>query len=348
MSRQFPALRGLAIVIVILNHSIKLGGLAQQELGLAAPIGFEKYFLLALKQLGVFAVPIFLFLSGSFFVYAAQAQGAKLSYKPVWAGLKNILWPYLLWTVVFYGVVYFTHGESHSIPTYIKNLIAGYPYNFVPLLVFYYLISPFLVKTARRHPWILMAIIVLYVLFLINVTAPGILGFKLPTWARYLTPPVLRITLAVWGIFFPLGVIYSLYSDQILPFLRRSRWMLLIGTVVFYGFSVLHEASIVVFPLAALISPVFGVFLLPLIKRESIPIVRRFERVGKKAFGLYLVHFIVLDLLLFGVKNLVPGVLQNQLFLLPVLFSLALGIPLLVMNTIEKMPQRVAYRYVFG
>jgi peptidoglycan/LPS O-acetylase OafA/YrhL len=230
-----------------------------------------------------------------------------------------------------------------------KNLIVGYPFHFVPLLVFYYAVSPVLVRLSKRFGWLIIAAIAVYQLVLINLQFPGALGFQFPAWMKYLAPPVLSSTLADWGIFFPLGIIYSLKARQVNPALARLKWGFAILTVLFFVVSVLDAAKVVRFPLAGFLAASMLMFFLPSIRRDTIPFVRQFEKVGKKSYGLYLTNLIVLFLLLAVVKAVIPGVLHIPIALLPFLFATALAIPLAVMSFLERgVSVRRAYPYVFG
>ena len=88
--------------------------------------------------------------------------------------------------------------------------------------------------------------------------------------------------------------------------------------------------------------------LAPSIQRNWIPGARRLETVGKRSYGLYLTHLIVLDLTLWGIQALAPGLFRFQLLLLPLLFVVALFTPLLAMDGLAHSPRRTVYRYVFG
>src|SRR5512139_3000186 len=102
MNRQLGALRGLAILIVVLYHTIGLGISIPQEWGYPSIEVWSRTILSLLQQPGTFAVPIFLFISGCFVSYAAGGTPPRLSWKTVWSGLKRLLWPYILWSSVFY------------------------------------------------------------------------------------------------------------------------------------------------------------------------------------------------------------------------------------------------------
>lgn len=348
MNRQFPALRGLAILLVVLNHSITLGLLALRQWGYTPAPVLERYVLVGLKQLGLIAVPTFLFLSGTFAAYAVLGKAWRPAYRTIFASLKHVIWPYLIWSAVYYVMIYFVAGESYSPLGYVKQLLVGYPFNFVPLLVLFYLAAPLLVRAAQRFPGLTLLAILAYQLFLVNVLKPGALGFAFPAWAWYLTPPAVRITLALWAIFFPLGMVYSLHGRKVLPVLQRAWPLLAVAAVALFVLAFLEEWSVLSAPLAAVLCPLAVVLLFPLIRRDAIPLVRQLEQLGKRAYGLYLTNLIVLNLALALVHVALPW-LFGQLFVLTVLlFAATLSLPQLLIALAERLPNPRAHRYVFG
>jgi peptidoglycan/LPS O-acetylase OafA/YrhL len=348
MHRQFPALRGLAIVLVVLNHTIHMGTTYYQDMCLPPLNSWVQFSLDALMRLGIFAVPIFLFLSGCFFAYASGNKDIRSSYKIVWKNLPSVLFPYLVWSIIFYVEVYFLHDQPFTLIGWIKNLIVGYPFNFVPLLLFYYLISPLLIRVGRRLGWMLVVLIGLYQLFLIGITRPGVIGFQLPEWLDVLAPPVLANPLADWAIFFPMGLIYVMTSKTTLPVLQRWKWVFAVGTFVLYVLALLNSLSIISAPLARFIAPVTFMLVTPTINRKAIPWVRQLELAGKYAYGLYLMNLLVLDVTLFVIQQIAPALLNYLVLLLPALFGLTLALPIAIMRAVERFPRPFVYRYIFG
>jgi hypothetical protein len=334
---------------MVLSHSITMG-LDTQRLGYP-PLaeGWLYYLLLVLKELGIFVVPTFLFVSGCFFSYAAQGSNPpSLSWKVVRTGLRRLLWPYLFWSVAFYMLIYFRWDVAYTPLGYLKNLLVGYPFHFIPLIAFYYLLSPFLVRFARRFGLALIVIIGLYQLLLINIVYPGTLGVFFPDWMHIFAPPVLRTTLALWAIYFPLGLVYNINAKQMLPRLQRARWAFLIITAVLFVISLLDVFSVIRFPLASFICPTTFVLVSTTIRRESIPKVRTLEKLGKKSYGLYLTNLLFMDLVLFGIHLFVPRLFSYPVLLPPILFALTMGVALATMNGFTRLPARTMYRYVFG
>lgn len=347
MNRVFPALRGIAILLVVLNHTIHMGTIYPKSLGLAA-MPLERWVLFSLSGLGLFAVPVFLYLSGSFFSYAARQDDLRSNYRIVWVNLKNVVIPYVLWSLVFYLEISLVHDQTCTPLECVKQLIVGYPFNFIPLLIFYYLISPFLMFAIRKWGWIPALVIGILQLLLINILHPETLGVAFPGWFSRLAPPVLANTLADWAVYFPLGLLYTRYAASYLPAARRYRWWFAILIVVTYILALLDVLELVHLPLAKYLFPFFFILLAPVFDRRQIPAVKTVENIGKRAYGIYFMNLIVLDLLIVALIALIPGVFQYYWLVLVPLFCLALLIPLGVMKLVERIQHPPIYRYVFG
>lgn len=341
MQRQFPALRGLATILVALNHAIVVGTVIPRDWGYPAVEGWAATLLTVLQALGsAFAVPTFLFISGCFLAYAARP---KLSYKVIGSGVRLILWPYLLWSLLFYFLVYVGRDERYSLWGYLKNLLVGYPFNFVPLILFFYLVAPVLVALGRRFGWLLLGAIGAYQLCLLNLIHPGILGLRFPVELRVLVPPVLGGTLATWGVYFPAGMIFYLNAARITPRLAPyKRWLALATLAVFaLGFFPGFELARY---LAAI--PLLG--LCVLLTRAAIPGVRWLEAIGKGAYGVYLSNLSVIYASLLLLRAVAPALVGWWAALLPILFALALLAPLGLLNAMGRSHARGAARYLFG
>lgn len=352
MNRQFVALSGLAMTLIVLNHAVHMSLEFPAELGYTIVDGLPRLLLTLLQSLGVFAVPIFLFISGSFVAYAANAasrSASPISLKFIWSGLRNILWPYLIWSIIFYFVIYLQYGQTFSPFGYIKNLITGYPYHFVPLLILFYIASPVLIPLARRFPVVLLLAIGLFQITLLNIREPGMFYITLPSIAAYLFPPVIGNSAADWAIFFPMGLVFSFHAKSLRPHLLRWRWLFVALTVMLYLLALLDLQGMVNAAWARFLCPLPLMFVIPIISRNAIPAVSRLETIGKRSYGLYLTHLIVIDLLLVLIRFLAPSLLNFQLLLVPLLFAAGLFIPLLLMNGLaQRPPVRKVYRYVFG
>lgn len=348
MNRSFPALRGVAIILVVLNHTIHMTMSYARSQGVAAVPGWQQVLFYFLSGLGIFAVPIFLYLSGAFFAYAASQDNLKTNYRIVWNNLKHVAIPYVIWSLIFYLEIFVLHGKRFTPLEYLKHLAVGYPFNFVPLLIFYYLISPLLIRAIRYTGWLVIALIGLYQLVLLNIVLPGTLGFEFPAQIGVLAPPILSSTLAEWAIFFPLGLIYVRRLTSLTRLIERTRWFWVGLTVLLYAIALLDVLKVIHLPLARYLAPVAFILLTSVFQRSAFPFVKQLEVLGKRAYGLYLMNLLLLDVLLFAIESLLPGALAFYLLLMPLLFVLALVVPLWVIQGAERLRQPLLVRYVFG
>lgn len=349
MGRQFGALSGIAILLIVCNHAIGIALEYPINYGLSAVTGWQRYLLTSIQALGVFAVPTFLFISGSFISYAAQGSPPRLSRKFLLSSLRHIVFPYVIWSVIFYIFVYFVQNERYDLLGYLKNLIVGYPFHFVPLLVFFYLLSPLLIRVGRSvYGAILLLFIGAFQLLLLNILYPGVLYIVFPDWMGIFAPPVLRSTLALWAIFFPLGLVYGLDPRKFMPISRKLGWLFGLITAVLFIAGLLDIYSIIRFPLARFLVPVSFVLLLPGIRREEIPFLRLLERIGRRSYGIYLTHLFVLYLTADILVKFIPGVFSFHSLIALSLILMGCGIPVYIMENAARGSVKKMYRYVFG
>jgi len=111
---------------------------------------------------------------------------------------------------------------------------------------------------------------------------------------------------------------------------------------------VLDAFGRVTFPLARFICQTTFVLALPAISRDSIPLFRQLENLGKRSYGLYLTHLLVIDLSLSILGLVWRAIIGVHIVLFPLLFFFGLFIPLGIMNLAARGRVKRAYRYVFG
>lgn len=349
INRQFATLRGLAIALMVFDHVIQMSLLEFRRQGLMPPTGPAHWILIALQQPDTITVPIFLFLSGGFIVYAVNGRDIPAAYKILVSSLRYIVVPYILWSLIFYFVAYLLKYAAPLPPLgYVKALVVGYPFNYVPLLIFFYMLGPLLFRIAQRHPWWMLIPILGYQVFLLNVISPGALGVVFPSWTWWLTPPILRGTLAKWAIYFPLGIEYGLHGKSILEPLRRIWLFLAVSTVALYALRVVALITDLDARELAIVCPIPLILLCIAIKRENIPFASSLEQYGTKSYGLYLTNLIVISFLLAAIDAAVPWLLLYLIIVIPLLFLATLNLPFWLMKLAERSPVRSFQRYVFG
>jgi len=349
MKRHYPALQGIAITLVVFNHSLIMANNIPIEMGYPPIEGMNQIIFSILGAIGIFAVPTFFFISGGFFAYASKTKENEHAFllRVSWKSTLHVLWPYFFWSIAFYSLVLIGRGETYTITGYLKNLLVGYPFHFVPLLVFNYLLAPLYINLNGRIRWVFLVIVIIYQTFLISYLTQSITHVSYPYWVSYLVPPIINKTLANWGVYFPLGVILGLNSKIIDPYLHKVRFPLLGLTIISFLFYILTLNSGVINMYLRAIIPVFFVGWISSIARKSIPKVRLFEQISKRVYGIYLMHLIVMYITLLLLSKL-PQIMNIHILMIPFLFFLGLSIPINVMKYFQESKYKKYYPYIFG
>jgi surface polysaccharide O-acyltransferase-like enzyme len=94
---------------------------------------------------------------------------------------------------------------------------------------------------------------------------------------------------------------------------------------------------------------VFILFAFFAFEKFKIPFATQLTKLAPKSYGIYLIHAIILEYLARLTYHLAPKLLQFQLVFLALLVVAGVGIPVLMMWTINKIPRlRFLYAYLFG
>jgi peptidoglycan/LPS O-acetylase OafA/YrhL len=254
----------------------------------------------------------------------------------------------VVWSSIFFALIYPGPSAGLTMREYVRNLLVGYPYHFVPLLVFWYLATPAVVRIGRRRGALLLVCIAAAQLWWLILQSPEMfgLGGALPSWAARTAPPVLRAPLSDWAIYFPLGLVMSLHGAALKPRLERWRRTALTATAILFAAGLLNAFSLLAAPWARFIAPVPLMFVLPVVDRGSIPLLKFFEWLGRRSYGIYLAHFVIIN----GIVLLAGAWLAGRpLVVFPVFLVATLGLSLLLMEALTRARiGRQIYRHVFG
>jgi peptidoglycan/LPS O-acetylase OafA/YrhL len=350
LRRNAPLLRGLAILGVLLNHA-NWHALSQFAAGT-----WQGYPYIILDQVSKMAVAAFVLIAGYFVAYATSGGKRDLSWQIVRARVDNLLWPWLVWSIIF-GAGQFLQREPVSLAGLLSTLVVHY--YFVPLLIVYYLLAPLFVRWARtstRAFLIGTALVQLASigLFYLRIYLPGF-------------PAVLRswidigpIQYARFAFFFAFGLVCGMFPAAVKEKLSRVAGALPWLTVLFYVLSVLeailaYHVGSAAWPIGndqtKLSSSLFSASLglcFAAFPQLKFPLSRAINKVGTYSYGLYLAHYPVLGLLAAIVKRFAPGVAVKGWLLVPILFGLTLVVTVGAMELISRLPNKRIYRYVFG
>ncbi len=365
MTRRLLLLNGISILAVIFAHAagwafIAMTYWADRYLP-AVPTNYDPagmlsyHILLALSCLGAFAVPSFLFVSGFFVAYAARGSQGTLSYKSVWARLKVLLIPYLIWSaVIFAGDA--LQGEVHRPVDYVTRLFVGgaHPvYFYVPLICQFYLLAPLVVRLAKDKPVQLLLVSALLQLGALSLRYLHFFVRDMP--ALHTATDLL---FPMYAVPFSLGIVWEFHLQRLKEALASARWGLLAAVAILAAL-VLLESELMLRStgvrrgagaglLSTSLYAIAFIICFLTFDSVSIPFPRFLHRLGAASYGLYLLHPPVLEFLARATQRFMPNVLAYPLFFQMMLTAAAIGAVLAFVTSISRSPIRRVYRYLFG
>ncbi len=369
MIRRLSYLNGIAVLWVILNHASGWGFTAlfwwtDRYLPVSVP-NFDQwdsptyYSLRVIEQLIIFAIASFLFVSGFFIAFATQRTQPTIGWNIVGVRIKNLIIPYLIWSIlIILGEQ--VQGAGYSFLQISRKLIFGGvapPYYYVPLLCQLYLFSPFLVPLARNRWKLLLLVTALIQLFAVSLRYEEILGLELPGLAQ--------LTWISQSWFFPsnifwfsFGIVTGFHLKQLKPWLDRVKWALLILLFSTFLLGIFEWETLLQWSgqewIATRETVVDHLYALTVLlsflafDKVALPFFKVIENIGMKSFGVYLTHSPVMEYLARATYHLAPQMLAYQILFQPMLISLGLAIPLLLMAMVKRSPVRGLYVYLFG
>jgi probable poly-beta-1,6-N-acetyl-D-glucosamine export protein len=368
MVRRMLYLNGFAIFCVVIFHSVGLGFVAMfdwaprllPEAAASSPVGSPGYWVYRLvEQLVVFCIPAFLFVSGYFVAAATGKSRDTIGWDIVFARIKKLLIPYLIWSAVAMGLLLVLDGRRFSPQAILVNLLTGRSNDilyFVPLLVQYYLLSPFLVRFARRNWKLLLIVTGLVQLVVQGIQLAILVGGSAP-WVGTLqdiTPKWLFTGRIFW---FACGIVIGFYPEKFKEALYRMRWVLLSVSAVAIPLAMWEwefyfrradvwlgqrETLLDIFCTVTVIGCFFA------FAAVRLPLTRFFENLGKDTYGVYLVHLFFITYTAKLIYRLLPPLLNDPILLLVILSAAGLVGSLALMRLVQRSPARKFYSYLFG
>lgn len=370
MNKRLLMLSGLAILAVVMNHASYAGFIAMfwwtdRYLPVAVPnydqVGSLSYYgLVAEQKLALFSVPSFLFITGMFLAYAARGSQSHLTWAAVRTRIFNLIPPYLIWSLVYFAVEFLVSGPRQPLDYALGILtISKSVFFYIPLVIVYYLVSPFLAPLAKKHPRLTLAIgaaaLLLGIISGYIHLASKLTGFAVESLAKPATF-LLENQVFEYLFYYVLGMVVGFHQAQFREFIVRFRWALL-GLAVVAGVAAVAEAEWV-YQSAGLMwrsrtltlpTAVFAIsFILAFLAFENLRLPNFLYHLGVSTLGIYLIHETVLLVAPKVVYHVLPFVLGIELVYQPLLIATAVGVPLLMMALTRRLPIRKFYRYLYG
>ena len=364
MSRNLLYLYGLAILAVVSNHAAGWGYTAMfwwthRYRPVTVPnfdrVGTLPYYgLLIIKQLSVFSVPAFLFVSGFFVVYAFNLNRSNSEWQIIKVRLVNLLIPYVIWSFVIFMLDYLL-GIRYSLAESVKRLLFGQaagPYFYIPVICQLYLLSPFLVRMVKSR-WKLL------ILGAASIQL-GIISWNyLYKFEIISMKPLPASVFTAWIFYFCLGLLAGHHIHRFMSWLSSFRSQLTFTVILMAFLAIIGPGYLAVSTgsptwlsntlmiSTSLYATVF-LFWFLVNNRSALPFNKEFNLLGKRVYGIYLIHPIVLMLTSKFIYHVAPQILAYQIVYQPILIASAIGMPLILMTITSRTRIRKYYRYLFG
>jgi peptidoglycan/LPS O-acetylase OafA/YrhL len=312
-----------------------------------------------IEQYVIFSIPAFLFVSGYFIAVATGRRQSTISWKLVGARIKTLIIPYIIWSVVML-LLEFVQGRAFNPAEILLILFTGRAteaFYFVPLLIQLYILAPFLVLLAKKN-WKLLLLVAFLIefsirgmgyLFTLGIDSPGLDQLAVLTNAWFFPARI---------FWFVMGIVVGFHLKSFREALNRFRWalaavtiFLLILGIVEWEFLLQRSGEVWIAPYETMVDGFYALsFILAFLAFEELklPFSKRFENLGLKSYGIYLSHTLVIILASKIVYRFAPQILGYQIIFQPLLIFLGLGVPLVLMEIMNRSPARKYYVYLFG
>ncbi|MEW6502856.1 MAG: acyltransferase family protein [Chloroflexota bacterium] len=368
MSKRFLLLNGLAIINVVLNHSIGWTYVAMfwwvhRYTNLSSPDFSQLYsgayfFLRVLEQWVIPSIPAFLMVSGYFASFSAGKK-KLLGWNFVITRVKYLAIPYFLWStlMIIFNVFQNTNYTATQLVRMYLTGQAAEAYYFVPLLISLYLLSPVLIRLANWNWKFFLGITALIQVLTKLADYPVIMGENLPLapFFSFINSGWLFIGHFFW---FSFGMIIGIRQSDIKETFRKVRWHLLIISLVFFVAGIiewewllLQSGKTWIGPHETLVDNIYSFTILSAFLgfwSAHFPFSKKMEELGPKSFGVFLANSLFLIIAARGIYHFIPQLLAFPLIFLMILVIIGLSTPLILMKITRSSFLKPIYTYLFG
>jgi hypothetical protein len=185
------------------------------------------------------------------------------------------------------------------------------------------------------------------------------LGLSTPTLDVALNLIPRWIVIGQQPFWFPLGIVFGLYSKEFSLKLSPIRWKLLAGAILCLLLTIAEYYVSDYFNGPRWLGPTNSSFfrniyilctILFVISLEDRQLVKpkQVTDLGAKSLGIYMANIPAIYLTALVMYHLTPRLLGYQFIYIAILFVAGLFGPLLLMSIVRRTPMRRFYRYLFG
>lgn len=296
---------------------------------------------LFLNQIFRFAVPLFFMISGFVLELNFHLHESYLTYLK--KRINRIFIPYVFWSLIYYFFVYTKHAEN-----FFQALLSGdasYQLYFIPALLIFYLIFPFIHNFYKflNSKWITLIF--------------GLIELSLLYYDYYVVPlrifyPI-RIALLNYFVFYG-GIVLANNKERFISFVSKWKLIFLFGTLIF-AYYVFYEGQSIYLkthnylsfysqwrPSVLIYTFLLAGFLYNIFNRNIIRI-SIIKTLSRLSFFVFFIHVIILEVIWDGVgKNiflLTHGSIAEKLWYDPLLFIVVTVISFSIAFVAHRIPK---------
>ena len=281
----FEKLRGLAIIAVVMIHTITM----------------STNLSLVFRQFVNFAVAFFFFMSGYFIkknIFEIKGSGKKFIVKR----LKRILIPYFIWSLL--SLIFIQRFYHFNYKMIILNLLTGQTVNiyyFIIVMAQFIIITPILIKymnnkIVNRLLWLVTPVSLL-VLYILNLVMGKVISF-----------PYYALPFTIWFLFYYYGIIVgndSVIEAKIVKKLdiNVTFYIICIALSIVEGYILFHKFGLMGFAssqikISSFLASFFFINMMLGVKKYLKAYKFKFlVTLGNYSFGIYLIHIFVIKII---------------------------------------------------
>jgi peptidoglycan/LPS O-acetylase OafA/YrhL len=334
---ELDLVRAFAILAVLVIHGTS-------EATVELPIGSDSQALyLAVNKFSNFAVPLFIFLSGLvlFYRYIDDWSG-KQAVNFYLKRVKQILFPYLLWSVFYYLYNQWIydpvnlHWDWSEFLDLLPWADASYHLYFMVIIVQFYLIFPLLVWLCRAWKGFMSSLIV------IGIVVQAIF-YSYDRWVEPLDHTA-SLCVTYFSLFTLGGYIGVHYQAFTIWIQKHIRWVLPLSVVLglsYMSMFLLEQSSnlrfsgiwfMLIFNLYPMFAAMSFIWIGRKLLKHSPLISKALLSLGAVSFGIYLMHPAVLTYWRTHVYNATGGIMQYHAYTIAA-FLLSIFVPWLLVSS---------------
>lgn len=360
MTRRLIVLNGLAILAIVLHHASAytlqaMFDWTDRYMPVTVPnydqLGSPAYyFVMTIRLLAVWSVPAFLFISGYYAGFMTKGNDGPLKWNSMLPRVKVLLFPFIVWTAIRFILL-------RRFPANLDEVLN--PYHFVPLLIQFYLLAPWITRLAKRNWKLLLAVAALIHITNLGIGYMAYIGVSFPGREVYLALTPRWLFIVGQPFWFPFGVVFGIHfynrGKQLARLKRPLMAIAILLSVLFLAEYALLDYlngdqwlgpklnGLVAIPHSLAVILCFLAF-----NDVSLPFSAELTQIGAKSLGIYLGNIPFMYVVAVLMYHLTPWLLGYHLIYLLILIIAGMGGPLLLMGLVRRSPVRPQYRYLFG